>query len=116
MPTRSTQIALSAAITGMTLSDPVLDTKGNVLLPEGTVLTTALVASLTRHEIETVGICMDAASQADADIERDRQISRVERLFRAAGRVNAGAGDGMQPAVTQTLHQLVLNFRSGMSS
>ena len=109
MPNRPNQIPLSAATTGMTLSDPVLDTKGNVLLPQGTVLTTALVQSLARHQIDSIAITAEAPSQAEMDVQRDRQIARVERLFRMTG--SAGAG----PA-TEILHRLVLQFRSEESS
>lgn len=121
MHTRPTQIALSTATTGMTLSDPVLDTKGNVLLPEGTVLTTSLIASLARHQIDSIAITTDAPSMVDAEAEQDRQIGRVEHLFRKAGRANAAsgtlpAGDAAPMHATDILHRLVLNFRAGVSN
>ena len=114
MPTRHTQIALTDATPGMTLSDPVLDTKGNILLPGGATLTTALLASLQRHQIDTIAITAALVSQADADAERDRQIARVERLFRKPGMI--AAPDPAAPALENTdlLHGYILNFRSGV--
>ncbi len=120
MPTRHIQIALTDAVAGMKLSDPVTDSKGNVLLPGGTELTEALLSSLKRHQIDSVAITTDALSEVDADAERDRQIARVEWLFRKPG---AGAAladplgtEDAAPSATDVLHRYVLNFRSGMTS
>jgi hypothetical protein len=101
---------------GMTLSDPVLDTKGNILLPGGAVLTSALLASLQRHQIDTIAIAAAAVSQVDADAERDRQIARVERLFRTPGTVTSAAGAVPALESTELLHRYILKFRSGASS
>jgi hypothetical protein len=130
MPTRSIQITLSNATAGMILSDPVLDTKGNVLLNEGAVLTTALINSLARHQIDSLAIATEAASQADADAEQVRLIGRVEWLFRPSGELKSA--DDVQPvetsmaataapaaapaSATDILHRLILNFRSGVRS
>ncbi len=119
MPTRHIQIALTDALPGMLLSDPVTDTRGNVLLPGGTVLTEALLSSLQRHQIDFIAIATDAISAVDADAERDRQIARVEWLFRQPGAVaNAATGaaeaDPAGSTATGLLHQYMLNFRSGM--
>jgi hypothetical protein len=100
----------------MTLSDPVLDTKGNILLPGGAVLTTALLASLQRHQIDTIAIAAAPVSQVDADAERDRQIARVERLFRKPGTVSGGADAAPPPESSEVLHRYILNFRSGAGS
>ena len=124
MPNRYTQLPLTKAIEGMTLSDDVLDTKGNVLLPGGTVLTAALLASLERHGIDMVAIAGPGLSPADSQADLERHIARLARLFRVPGSVtnNAPGSTGALPeaqalvAATDVLHQYVLNFRLGQTS
>ena len=110
MPNRHTQIALFDALPGMTLSDDVLDTKGNVLLPTGVVLTRQILASLERHQIDTIAI----AGTAILEIERDLQLERVQWLFREPGAVPAGDPDTVPMATANdVLRQYIINFRAG---
>lgn len=110
MQNRHTQIALSDASPGMTLSDDVLDTKGNILLPEGAVLTEQILASLQRHLIETVAI----AGTEILEVEQNLQLERVQWLFRQPGAAPAGGQDAVpMPTATDVLYQYMMNFRAG---
>ena len=113
MPNRHQQIPLAAAASGMTLSDAVLDTKGNVLLPKGTLLTDGMLASLLRHQIATVVVIGGEVSAEEDSAERERRVARLEYLFRASDSTAPGL-----PASTATndLHQHILRFRSSASS
>ena len=93
----------------MTLSDAVLDTKGNILLPQGTQLNDAMLASLLRHQIATVVVNGGEVSAEEIDAERDHRIARVAYLFRPAGRETAALPDSV---ATDALHQYVLRYRS----
>jgi hypothetical protein len=69
---------------GMVLSDVILDTQGQVLLPEATVLTSAMIASLPRHGVEMVAIALDmntVLAQAE-EAARLLRTERVNQLFR----------------------------------
>ena len=124
MPNRYTQLPLNKATEGMILSDAVLDTKGNVLLPGGTVLTAALLASLERHQIDMVAIAGPGWSPADSQADRERHIARLAHLFRVPGSVTSDlpANSGALPeaqapgSTTYVLHQYILAFRSGQAS
>lgn len=110
MQNRHTQIALSDASPGMTLSDDVLDTKGNILLPQGVVLTEQILASLQRHLIETVAV----AGTEILEVERNLQLERVQWLFRKPGVAPAGGPDAVpMPTATDVLHQYIIKFRAG---
>ena len=110
MPNHHTQIALSDALPDMTLSDDVLDTKGNVLLPKGVVLTEQILASLQRHEIDTIAI----AGTAILEVERDLQRERVQWLFRQPGAAPAcGSGTAPMATANDVLRQYIINFRAG---
>ncbi len=108
---RHTQIPLSDASPGMTLSDPILDTKGNLLLPVGTLLTSAILESLRRHQIDTVAIAGAEISTIEENSEREQRLGRVERLFRKL-HVNPQP-DKIAPMATETLYQHIRTFRTG---
>jgi hypothetical protein len=82
MGNRARQIALAQAAAGMVLSDSLLDRHGNVLLPEGAVLTDTMLASLARHGIEMLPILCEEVSEADQAAERECKLQRLSRLFR----------------------------------
>ena len=52
MTSRSEQLELDKVSAGMVLSDDLLDSQGQILLPQGTSLTEATLASLRRHDVE----------------------------------------------------------------
>ena len=109
MTNRYHQLPLGSASPGMTLSDPVLDTKGNILLPKGTQLTAAMLASLQRHQIDTVAIADSHVSAEEDSAERDRRMIRVAHLFRQPGSLETTP----QPrsSASDVLRQFVLNYR-----
>ncbi|GAC1431193.1 MAG: hypothetical protein NVSMB6_29750 [Burkholderiaceae bacterium] len=119
MPNRHTQIALGDAIPGMILTDAVLDTKGNILLPEGVALTGPMIVSLERHEIDTIAIAGAVRSSADEDCERRAQAARLARLFRVPGIATNVTADAISavaspmPTATDVLYRYILNFRLG---
>lgn len=78
----SRQIPLDAATAGMVLSDNLLDSSGRVLLTQGATLTEATLASLRRHQIETISVACDAAPEIDAEAALAQRLERVDRLFR----------------------------------
>lgn len=108
---RHTQIILADARPGMTLSDSILDTKGNLLLPEGTPLTAGILESLRRHQIDTIAVAGAEISDREENAEREQRLARVEKLFRQL-RTTAVAGDSV-PTATEILYQYVRNFRAG---
>lgn len=119
MPNRYHQIQLAAARPGMTLSDAVLDTKGNVLLPKGTQLSEAMLASLLRHQIDTVVIAGIEVSAEEDTALRNQCVARLDFLFRQPGKVELAAeitSAQQDSAATATLHRYILNFRSSMPS
>ena len=122
MPNRHTQIALEDAVPGMILTDAVLDTRGNILLPDGTALTDTMLVSLRRHEIDTIAIAGAVVSRAEENRERDARVARLNRLFRAPGVVTdaptVATADSVppEPTATDVLRCYVLNFRLATSA
>jgi hypothetical protein len=73
--------ALAAARPGMVLSDVLLDRQGQVLLPQGAVLTASVLASLARHGVHTLPI-VDAASGPAIEADPQQVQARLDHLFR----------------------------------
>jgi hypothetical protein len=73
---------LDDVVAGMTLWDAVLDARGEILLPEATILTDAMLASLRRRGIDMVYVVNDDISEADLQAERERVQQRLASLFR----------------------------------
>lgn len=99
-------MALAQVQEGMVLSDELLDLQGKVLLPQGTVLSTEMLAALHRHDIEALPIVLEATrsvQEVACALEQHRQ--RIAYLFR-----KNDPADESDPA-TGTLHRLVLDFR-----
>ena len=122
MTTHHKQVPLSDATAGMLLWDAVVDERGNVLLPAGTVLTTPILASLARHQIEMLAIAGPALS-ATEELARSAQLTaRIAWLFRTPGnargamKATTAADNGPQhdpnAAATDVLHRYVSNFRA----
>jgi hypothetical protein len=97
------QLPLEQATPGMTLSEPLCDAKGEVLLPQGATLTEAVLAALQRRGIDMLPIATndDAAQLTDAELEalRERARTRISRLFRRSG--SDGAAGLLQQYITQ---------------
>lgn len=86
----------------MTLSEPLRDAKGDVLLPQGATLTAAVLAALERRGVDSLPIATndDATQMSDAELEalRERARERIARLFRRCG--ESGAAGTLKQAVT----------------
>jgi hypothetical protein len=78
-------LPLSEVQPGMVLSSVLVDQQGQVLLPEGAVLTAAVIASLPRHGIDMLPIArvdLDTIEREAENAARAARISRVAHLFR----------------------------------
>lgn len=107
MSRRDFQITLDEAIPGMVLSDDLLDTQGQILLPAGTLLNETNIASLRRREIDMLAILGDEVSDIDDVAELEQHRQRLARLFRKH------TEDDM---ATEILRQFVNHFRLGAQS
>jgi hypothetical protein len=97
------QLPLEQATPGMTLSEPLCDAKGEVLLPQGATLTEAVLAALERRGIDMLPIATndDAAQLSEAELEtlRARAKERIASLFRRCG--SDGAAGTLQQYIIQ---------------
>ena len=84
MISRHMEMDLDAVAAGMVLSQDVLDSNGGVLLPQGTILTDALLRSLQRRGVDTVRVVNNAISEAQLQAERERVQQWLDRRFRTA--------------------------------
>lgn len=93
----SREITLELAQEGMLLAQPLSDASGAVLLAQGASLTDANLAALRRRGVERCSVVaedeaeLDPAAQANAERERERQLARLQRLFRATPPGEPGA-------------------------
>jgi hypothetical protein len=91
MNTQATPIRLSEAHAGMVLAMDLCDAGGTVLLPAGTALSDASLASLGRRGIDEVSVVAEEPVMTDAQLEAERQrrCARLERLFRHSAGIEA---------------------------
>lgn len=75
-------LALAQVQAGMVLSDELLDVQGHVLLPQGTVLTEAMLALMPRHGIEMLPVLGTDVTQEEKMATRNAHQQRLARLFR----------------------------------
>lgn len=75
-------LALAQVQAGMVLSDELLDVQGHVLLPQGTVLTDAMLALMPRHGIEMLPVLGSDVTQEEKMAVRSAHQQRLARLFR----------------------------------
>ncbi|NRR31303.1 hypothetical protein HSX11_14045 [Oxalobacteraceae bacterium] len=102
------QLALAQVQPGMTLSDELLDVQGHVLLPQGTVLTEAMIALMPRHGIEVLPIVTLEVSQEEVAADLARYGQRIDQLFRK------NDPDCDSDWATGLLRRYVSDFRLGM--
>jgi hypothetical protein len=76
------QMDLDDVVVGTTLWEQVVDGRGGILLPSGTVLSDAMITSLRRRGIDTVFVVNDNVSAADLEAEKERVQQRLATLFR----------------------------------
>jgi hypothetical protein len=76
-------VALAEVKPGMILSDKLLDQRGQLLLPQGTVLTAATIALFPRHGIEMLAILRTDGSPGQPAAPDEALVEqRLARLFR----------------------------------
>lgn len=108
MTTSYQHLALDQVQAGMMLSDELLDVQGHVLLPQGTVLTEAMLALMPRHGIISLPIAVpDEPSEEELAALRQRHQERLAHLFRK------NDPDSDQDWATALLRRFVTDFRLG---
>ncbi|WP_295998576.1 hypothetical protein [Rugamonas sp.] len=102
-------LALALVQPGMTLSDELLDVHGHVLLPQGTVLTGAMIALMPRHGIESLAVVSAVTVSAEEKAAGMRyHEQRIASLFRKQD------PDADADWATGLLRRFVTDFRLGM--
>ena len=101
-------LALSEVKPGMILSDELLDRQGQVLLPQGAVLTAHTIALLPGHGIEALPILLEPGTARSAStLEASVIERRLARLFRK------NELDNQDDWATGILRRYVLDYRLG---
>ena len=90
-------LALAEVRPGMVLSDVLLDQQGQVLLPQGAVLTAAIIALLPRHGIDMLAVLRSDAAPAPAPTRR-RAHQRAWRTCSASNDTDNQRRLGHRPA------------------
>jgi hypothetical protein len=75
-------VALADVRPGMVLSDVLLDRQGQVLLPQGAVLTTNIIALLPGHGIAALAVLRADADSAAPAPDHGALQQRLAHLFR----------------------------------
>jgi hypothetical protein len=83
------QLPLAELRPDMVLSDDLLDSQGQILLPKGSVLTQHAIESLHRHEVVSVPIVIGELTPEEIAARRQHAEARLGRLFRVPGRTEA---------------------------
>ena len=101
------QLALAQVRPGMVLSDVLLDVQGHVLLPQGTVLTEAMLALMPRHGIAILPITGDEVAPEVAQATLTHHQQRIDQLFRK------NDADSDSDWATSLLRRFVSDYRLG---
>jgi hypothetical protein len=111
-------LALADVRPGMVLSDVLLDRQGQVLLPQGAVLTAPIIALLPRHGIEALAVLRSndgGADSAEAVPDYAALQQRLDHLFRRNGSRNHNdedhAVDIHDGSATAMLHHYMEDYR-----
>lgn len=99
-------LAVADVRPGMVLSDVLLDQQGQVLLPEGAILTAAIIALLPRHGIEVLAVLRGAGEAGPAPDQAALQ-ARLAHLFRK------NDIDNNEDWATGILHRYMEDYRLG---
>jgi hypothetical protein len=78
----SKRVLIDQAASGMKLALTLTGVHGEILLPQGTELTEAMIASLKRHQIDEINIEIAAENDQDAAISLARKIERLDHMFK----------------------------------
>ena len=82
MTASNQHLMLAQVQAGMVLSDELLDLQGQVLLPQGTILTAAMLALMPRHGVEILPILVGGAFDEKQVVDREQHQKRIAHLFR----------------------------------
>ncbi|MRW85199.1 hypothetical protein GJ698_14015 [Pseudoduganella sp. FT26W] len=102
------QLTLAEVRPGMVLSDVLLDVQGNVLLPQGAVLTEAMLALMPRHGIAVLPIALAEVTPEAVAATLQHHEARIAHLFRK------NDADSDSDWATATLRRFVTDFRLGV--
>ncbi|MBV7537400.1 hypothetical protein KW842_16650 [Duganella sp. sic0402] len=102
------QLTLAEVRPGMVLSDVLLDVQGQVLLPQGAVLTDAMLALMPRHGIAVLPILRDEVTPEMVAATQQHHEARIATLFRKSD------PDSDSDWATATLRRFVSDFRLGV--
>ena len=92
---------------GMILSDVLLDAHGQVLLPQGAVLTENMLSLMPRHDIDMLPITAPGMSPEEQARQQEVHRARLDYLFRKHD------PDNPADAATSMLHSYVSSYRLG---
>lgn len=92
---------------GMILSDVLLDAHGQVLLPQGAVLTENTLSLMPRHGIDMLPIAAPGVSPEEQARQQEAHRARLDYLFRKYD------PDNPADAATSMLHSYVSSYRLG---
>ena len=98
-------LALADVRPGMVLSDVLLDRQGQVLLPQGAVLTAKIIALLPGHGIEALPVLRDGADSAAPAPDHGALQQRLDHLFRHSDVANS------DDSATATLRRYIEDYR-----
>ena len=99
-------LALAEVRPGMVLSDVLLDQQGQVLLPQGAILTAAIIALLPRHGVDVLAV-LRSDPVAEPEPDPAALQARLTHLFRH------NDIDNKQDWATGILHRYVEDYRFG---
>jgi hypothetical protein len=100
-------LALADVRPGMVLSDVLLDRQGQVLLPQGAILTAPIIALLPRHGIEALAVVRTDAGSTPPAPDHAALQQRLAHLFRK------NDIDNNDDWATGILHRYMEDYRLG---
>lgn len=100
-------IALADVRPGMVLSDVLLDRQGQVLLPQGAILSAAIIALLPRHGVDMLAVVPSAVASVAPQPDHGAVQARLARLFRNCDAANS------DDWATGLLHRYMEDYRLG---
>jgi hypothetical protein len=107
---KNKKVDIDDAQPDMTLAEPILDARGDVLLPSGTVLTKTTLSGLQRRGIDHVVVVDDTISEEELAAERAREAERVRQQVERLGCLFRKCGSSGNAA---TLFRYVRAYRTG---
>jgi hypothetical protein len=99
-------LPLSGVKPGMVLATELLDLQGHMLLPQGTVLTEAMLSHMPRHGISSLPVEQEAMSAEELAAMQAARRERLAHLFRKTG-------DAEADWAANALRQLLTVYRIG---